>query len=199
MKACLRLTALVATTLLAGCVGYGPGYGGYPDHGYPGGAYPGGGYPGGYPPGGYPPGGYPPGGYPGAGPARTVRCESDNNRTRYCSLDTRGGVFLSRRLSDAPCIQGQTWGYDAGGVWVSGGCRAEFTTGGGIPPGYGSGQSLRCESQDGRWHHCDAWIRRGARLVRTVSGAPCIQGQSWGWDRSGIWVDRGCRADFLVY
>jgi hypothetical protein len=61
--------------------------------------------------------------------ARRFRCESlqsgDSSR-KYCPADTRGGVRLSRRLSEAACTQNSTWGYDQGGVWVSNGCRAEF-------------------------------------------------------------------------
>ena len=34
---------------------------------------------------------------------------------------------------------------------------------------------------------------------RHCADSPCVQGSSWGWDRNGVWVDRGCRADFLVY
>jgi hypothetical protein len=181
--------------LLAGCVGYGypsgPDYGGYPGNGYP--------------PAGYPQPGYPPGNSPGTGYGPVVRCESNDNRTQHCAMDTRGGVYLSRRLSDTACIQGRNWGFDGRGVWVTGGCRGEFTAGGGAyPPPYGggyggTGQVVRCESQDGRSRHCNAPVQRGVQLIRTLSDSACIQGRSWGWDRSGIWVDRGCRAEFNVY
>jgi hypothetical protein len=33
-------------------------------------------------------------------------------------------------LSRDGCYQGETWGYDGRGIWVSGGCRADFWTGG---------------------------------------------------------------------
>ncbi len=33
---------------------------------------------------------------------------------------------LSRTFGDSECVQGSSWGYDAGGVWVDNGCRAEF-------------------------------------------------------------------------
>jgi Protein of unknown function (DUF3011) len=56
-----------------------------------------------------------------------VRCESKNNKYNYCQVKTRGGVSLDRRLNDTPCIQGRTWGYDKNGIWVSGGCRADFS------------------------------------------------------------------------
>ena len=35
-------------------------------------------------------------------------------------------------------------------------------------------------------------------MTNQRSGAACQQGYSWGYDRSGIWVDHGCRADFMV-
>lgn len=62
--------------------------------------------------------------------AETIRCESNNGRERYCPFNTRGGVVLSTQLSRDGCYQGDTWGYDNRGVWVSGGCRAEFHSGG---------------------------------------------------------------------
>ena len=193
MNRYVRTTCCIAATLLAGCVGY--GYPAGPDYGnYPGGAYPN----------GYPPGTYPPQDHPAEGYGRAVRCESEDNHTRHCDMDTRGGVYLSRRISDTACIQGRNWGYDARGVWVTGGCRGEFTSGAGYGPGYGpdyggTGQVLRCESQDGRARHCNAPVQRGVRLIRTLSDSACIQGRTWGWDRAGVWVDRGCRAEFSVY
>jgi hypothetical protein len=59
-------------------------------------------------------------------------------------------------------------------------------------------QVITCSSDDGRRHYCNADIRRGVELGRQRSGSPCRQGDSWGYDRRGIWVDRGCRADFIV-
>ena len=37
-----------------------------------------------------------------------------------------------------------------------------------------------------------------ARMVRQISGASCVQGSSWGWDRRGVWVTRGCAGVFEV-
>ncbi len=66
-----------------------------------------------------------------AGPAlaETIRCESNQGRERFCSANTRGGVYLQSQLSRDGCYQGDTWGYDRDGIWVSGGCRAIFRTG----------------------------------------------------------------------
>lgn len=61
------------------------------------------------------------------------------------------------------------------------------------------GASITCSSNDGRRAYCEVDTRDAAvRMVRQISGSPCRQGETWGWDRRGIWVDRGCRAEFVV-
>jgi Protein of unknown function (DUF3011) len=135
-----------------------------------------------------------------------IYCSSDNGRLNYCAADTRGGVRLVRQRSDSPCVSGRTWGYDRRGIWVDRGCRAEFVTGeNDRGRGYGRGrdrdrfvQTFYCESGDGRRHYCAAGARGEVRLIRQRSGSPCIFGRTWGRDRNGVWVDRGCRADFEV-
>lgn len=57
---------------------------------------------------------------------RVFRCESDDGRYTECAANTRAGVQLVRQLSRAACIEGRTWGYGRGGIWVAQGCRAEF-------------------------------------------------------------------------
>lgn len=59
-------------------------------------------------------------------------------------------------------------------------------------------QTVYCESGDMKRHWCREGIGRSVRLVRQRSDARCVRGRTWGVDRSGIWVDRGCRADFEV-
>jgi hypothetical protein len=61
---------------------------------------------------------------------RTFRCESDNHRSRQCETGTRGRIELVRQLSDVRCIEGRTWGQQAGRVWVDAGCRGEFRVAG---------------------------------------------------------------------
>jgi hypothetical protein len=61
--------------------------------------------------------------------AGVFRCESNNNRTRYCNVDTRYGVQIVRQLSRDPCIEGRSWGMTQNSVWVARGCRAEFSSG----------------------------------------------------------------------
>jgi hypothetical protein len=65
----------------------------------------------------------------------------------------------------------------------------------------GSGQSQRiaCNSDDMRKHSCSVDTRGGAvRLAVQHSEAACTKGYSWGTNRRGIWVDHGCRADFVI-
>lgn len=174
-----------AVALLAGCAGYYPP----PGYGNAGGDYGNSGY--------GPPSGS---GYATAG--GVVRCESQDGRTRYCDADVRGGVRLTRQLSRTDCVRGRTWGYDNRGIWVGGGCRAEFAIGGGNgsygDAGYGQ-QTIRCESKDGHERQCNVPIRGGAELSRQLSRTPCVQGRNWRWDRNGIRVTAGCRGEFRVY
>lgn len=56
---------------------------------------------------------------------------------------------------------------------------------------------LHCASNGYRYQFCSANTQGRVVLVREVStGNLCRQGRGWGFDNSGIWVDRGCRADF---
>lgn len=80
--------------------------------------------------------------------------------------------------------------YDWKGGW-SGNGDSNYGRDGGY-----RGQSIYCASEDGRRHTCAVNTRGGVRLVNQKSDSACVQGQTWGFDNSGIWVDRGCRADF---
>ena len=57
--------------------------------------------------------------------------------------------------------------------------------------------SLTCES-DGYYRRCQADTKAGVQLSRELGGVRCIQSDSWGYDDAGIWVDRGCRAEFTL-
>ena len=172
---------------------------------------------------------------------RVVRCESRDGRTRWCRLETRGGVRLVRQFSDSPCIRGRTWGVRQGSVWVTRGCRGRFAAspygdsryygydrhdrdydrdyydrgyydrdrgyydhryddryGGGYGGGYGS--VIRCESRDGRYNFCRAsGYADRVQIRRVMSDASCRLNYSWGYRNGGVWVDRGCRAEFVTY
>lgn len=128
--------------------------------------------------------------------AKVMRCESRGSRWQHCPAETRAGVELVRQLSKNPCIRGQNWGADPRGVWVSGGCRAEFRMMVDVANEAPRGEIVRCDSNDSLPRHCPADTRRGVRLFRQLSRSACVEGRSWGVDENGIWVEEGCRAEF---
>lgn len=131
---------------------------------------------------------------------QTVTCSSDDMGRHTCPANTLGGVRLSRQISGSPCTQGVTWGFDNNGIWVDKGCRAEFEVSAAAATTTAGAQSqtVTCASDDMKRHSCPADVRGGARLSRQISGSPCTQGATWGYDSNGIWVDKGCRAEFQV-
>ena len=46
--------------------------------------------------------------------------------------------------------------------------------------------------------YCRISEREGVRLVRQLSRAECERGRTWGVDRRGLWVSRGCRGQFVT-
>jgi hypothetical protein len=145
-------------------------------------------------------------GGPGYGGGATVSCSSDDGKRHYCNIGSGGRVRLVQQKSQSPCQEGYSWGQDGRGVWVDHGCRADFQAGGqgwnnGSPGnGYPGGQDqvIACSSDDMHRHYCSADTRGGVRLLKQRSDSACRQGYSWGYDRQGIWVDHGCRADFQI-
>lgn len=158
-----------------------------------------------------------------AGPAlaargeQVVTCESQDRRLTTCPVDTGAGVELLEQHSKAPCTENQSWGYGPRSIWVSAGCRADFLiypsrrSGGSVGSGAyaqergrdGRGRRARpqvlvCESENRRRAFCPVRIRGGVELHVQLSDAVCEEGYSWGYDAQGIWVSRGCRAEFLV-
>ena len=137
-----------------------------------------------------------------------LRCDSRGSRRR-CSFDTRGPVSITvrRQYSAASCVEGTSWGWHDGEVWVDNGCRAEFL----ITPRHEDrgdrgdraehrrdrGEVIICEAGERR-HRCDAFVPYGVVMQRQLSHRDCIRGESWGFDRDGIWVDHGCRAEFYI-
>jgi hypothetical protein len=128
-----------------------------------------------------------------------VTCSSDNGGRKVCPTDTSRGVTLGKQISGSRCDQGSTWGYDNQGIWVDRGCRAEFIVGAGGNRGKGTPQTITCSSDDGSRKYCPANTTGGVQLTRQRSGSRCVQGSTWGYDNQGIWVDKGCRADFAAY
>jgi Protein of unknown function (DUF3011) len=123
----------------------------------------------------------------------TLRCESTDGRQRTCRPTWQGQSKLVRQLSGSPCVQGQTWSSTPGQIWVSGGCRAEFTEELDTSAG-----GIRCESQEGRSQTCAVPWRGTSRLIRQLSGTRCVAGQNWSSGNGQIRVSGGCRGLFLA-
>jgi hypothetical protein len=148
----------------------------------------------------------------GWAPEKTVACSSDDGRKNECPADLRGyTVRHVDQSSRTECVVGRNWGYNDRGVWVDDGCRATFSfdksrggdhprSGGDRDPVYSGEpeQRVKCESQDGRRNECDMDLR-GYRIadVREMSRADCDIGRNFGYDDRGVWVDEGCRAEFI--
>lgn len=133
---------------------------------------------------------------PGAGPNYTVTCESDRGHDRTCAWDSRHGhPVVVQQLSAVSCVEGRTWRYEAGRVWVTQGCGARFGLAGqAAAPAYG----IECASAGTGTTWCAWETRRGAPvLAQDHSGRRCIEGRTWGHvPARGIWVADGCSARF---
>ena len=62
--------------------------------------------------------------------------------------------------------------------------------------GRGGRGELRCESNRGRTVFCPAPVQGNVVLAKQLSHAPCRYGDTWTFDRRGISVRDGCRAEF---
>lgn len=145
---------------------------------------------------------------------RLVHCQSTASGRTYCGEGHRRYTMSNNR--DPNCIEGQTWGRDDRGVWVSGDCNADFTRdeydsynndgyNNGVPGNTevghthsidNSGRVVHCQSTaDGRTYCGD----RDSQYIISGSRDPdCIEGVTYGRDERGTWVTGDCAADFSV-
>ncbi len=140
--------------------------------------------------------------------AATVICESVDKQHRYCGADTRGGVQLRRQLSEAECREGRSWGHDRGGIWVSRGCRAEFSTGYGGRPDYGRPQQHHRHDRDDDNDDATAAVAAGIIALGVASALSDQEGrreqpayriiacESQGGDRHHCRLERGAEVRF---
>lgn len=135
----------------------------------------------------------------------TIKCESSNSRYTRCRLPWRGNARLVQQLSNSACERGRTWGNRGGSVWVDQGCRGRFApagNGGGWQPvpDWNQRFNVTCGSPQYNYAFCQVDVGRQGRVLlrRQTSSAACIEGSTWGWNRAGVWVNRGCSAVFTV-
>ena len=134
---------------------------------------------------------------PGTAPGGSIiTCESRDYQQDFCPTPTTiVGATMVRQKSRTPCIEGRNWGWRANGIWVSGGCEADFEIRTSYRPGPlpGGAGRIVCESREYQYNFCPTGRIRDAQVVRQISQAPCIQGRTWGTSRDGIWVDAAAR------
>jgi hypothetical protein len=128
------------------------------------------------------------------------------NDFRFKGIDGRGRQDLVRdpnsnrgaaviRIEDS---KGGREGYTGDIMWRGGSGNPDFARDRYDRRAEPSGRMVSCSSDDGRRRYCDADTRGGVRLVRQRGSVACERDSSWGYDDRGIWVDRGCRADFAL-
>lgn len=136
--------------------------------------------------------------------AQTLTCESVDGTYRECRGGSAGKAVLTMELSENRCIEGTTYGTRMEGVvWVDRGCRGRFALRGGNLVG---NRRIVCESQHGTLEWCPAELnsltdpKSSLTVVRQLGEKACVEGESWGYeiDRDQIWVDKGCRAEFMI-
>lgn len=158
------------------------------------------------------------GGGPGyGGRPDVVDCKSSGYNYQQCPVPWRDARIV-QQFSGTQCRRGQNWDFDRrrGFIWVDRGCSARFVdaSGGGYyPPGHGPSAppwqpgpgwnqnfAVRCESVNNGDRFCsvDVGGRGQVYLQRQESNSPCYEGQTWGWNRAGVWVTQGCRGVFTI-
>jgi len=126
-------------------------------------------------------------------------CASVESKYRECQLPINGRARLVKKRSDAPCIEGRTWGQRGDRIWVKDGCRARFQVERfGSGGGSGGASTIDCFSEDGRYRECRIGSGRYARLQRDYSNGRCRADRTWGNRNGVLWVTDGCRGRFEI-
>ena len=111
----------------------------------------------------------------GSNQAFTFYCGSPDYKYRECQLPVDGRARLTKKKSDARCVEGKDWGQRGDRVWVDNGCRAKFEVvrwSGGGGSNNNHGQQQRAEAQ------CRNEARRQGLVVQNVT-TPRYQGSYW--------------------
>jgi hypothetical protein len=146
----------------------------------------------------------------------TVECTSRDYGFTRCGVPWKNARLVDQ-TSDTRCVRGRNWGVDRGGLWVNGGCAGVFRREGGWEggnyydreeggggwrpgPGWDTRFIVRCSSENYSYGFCAVDVGRGGRvnLRRQLSNSPCVEGNTWGWNRAGVWVNGGCEGEFEV-
>jgi hypothetical protein len=122
-----------------------------------------------------------------------VTCDSDHNQVQRCPLATQAGFVVVVDDSSSKCVQGETWGWEIGSVWVSKRCEADFAIAAPV-----LGRTVRCEARGADRVECRVDPRGGVIVLTEHRPTRCEFGRNWGLNAGGLWVDPDCGATFLV-
>lgn len=59
-------------------------------------------------------------------------------------------------------------------------------------------RTIKCQSFNKNYQFCPVTVTASVTMLRRLSKGGCLQGKDWGYRRDGVWVQAGCRAEFLV-
>lgn len=125
-----------------------------------------------------------------------IRCDSNGSDPNTCRTPWPGQSRMVRKISNAQCVEGRSWGSQPGQVYVSHGCRAEFAEAPRPVDLPGNGRAVNCESAGSRYNTCTVPWGGSSRLQRQLSKTKCVEGRSWGSGPGQVWVSHGCRGQF---
>lgn len=109
-----------------------------------------------------------------SGESIEFKCVSPESNYRECQLPIDGRVELVKKISDAPCREGQDWGRRGDRIWVKHGCRAKFRVyrgSGGGTSGAGGASPAVAERTCQREAE-----KRGYRVVSQAAAQPVAGG-----------------------
>jgi len=67
-----------------------------------------------------------------------------------------------------------------------------------VPQASANERHITCGSKNYGYNYCRVYTGGRVRLIHQLSHKSCSEGRTWGYDSQGVWVDKGCRADFVV-
>jgi len=139
----------------------------------------------------------------------SITCQSTNRQRVECPVE---GVLKSVRqtaaLAGGFCLQGFSWGYESGYLWVDMGCSGTFEVESlrevaaertRRPDRESFTETLDCRSRGSERQKCRVEGRiDDVEPVGSFTSVPCRYGTSWGYEKRHVWVERGCEARFNV-
>jgi hypothetical protein len=137
------------------------------------------------------------------GEGQVVHCVSTESGRSYCGKPHMHYVIAGEAPST--CIEGRTWGVDDRGVWVTGGCVADFNASPATTTKRVTTTTTTTETTHAGVVHCVAtndrtYCGQAHHRYEIVGTAPstCVENSTWGVDDRGVWVTTECQADFRV-